>query len=273
MKLIQTVNKQKLYGAIIGDIAGSCYEFSANKNYDCELFPKGCSFTDDTILTAATAMAILLENDFALMYKTWGRNYPHPKGGYGASFSQWLFSDSMVGYNSLGNGAAMRVSPCAYVSKNINEVLDCAARSAVATHSHWQGVRAAQAVARCIYLLNHGYGTCPEDVIADLRAEFMYDFPSLEADYETQQDLYSYSERAEETVPMAIWCALSATSFEDAVRRAIALGGDADTLGAITGSIAECIFEIPADMIKVANKLLDNRIIKTIQNFNEIYVK
>lgn len=273
MKAKKTISKQRLYGAIIGDIAGSCYEFVGNKNYNCELFPKGCDFTDDSILTAATAMAILLETSFAESYKEWGRAFPFPKGGYGTSFAQWLRTESMTGYNSLGNGAAMRVSPCAYVSEDTNAVLDCAARSAVATHSHWQGVRAAQAVARCIFLLNHGYGTCPEDVIADLRAEFMYDFPSLEADYETQQDLYSYSERAEDTVPMAIWCALSATSFEDAIRRAIALGGDADTLGAITGSIAECIFEIPADMIKVANKLLDNRIIKTIQNFNELYVK
>lgn len=270
----KTINKQKLFGAVIGDIAGSSYEFVHNKDYGCELFPKGCSFTDDTILTAATAMAVTLERDFAQIYKEWGRAYPRPKGGYGASFSQWLYTDSMIGYNSLGNGAAMRVSPCAYVSENINEVLDCAARSAVATHSHWQGVRAAQAVARCIFLLNHGYGDSREDVISAIRAEFLYDFPSLDADYETQQDLYFYSERAEDTVPMAIWCALSATtSFEDAVRRAIALGGDADTLGAITGSIAECIFEIPADMLKLAKKMLDKSILNTIETFNDVYVK
>ena len=273
MKTKMTINKQRLYGAVIGDIAGSVYEFVGNKNYNCELFPKGCDFTDDSILTAATAMAITLELSFAESYKDWGRAFPSPKGGYGTSFAHWLYSDSTLGYNSLGNGAAMRVSPCAYVSEDINAVLDCAARSAVATHSHWQGVRAAQAVARCIYLLNHGYGTNPEDVIAAIRAEFMYDFPSLEADYETQQDLYFYSERAEETVPMAIWCALSATSFEDAVRRAIALGGDADTLGAITGSIAECIFEIPADMMEVAKGMLDKRIVKTFDEFNKLYVK
>lgn len=268
-----SVNNQRLYGAAIGDIAGSAYEFQHNKNYNCELFPKGCSFTDDTILTAATATALLFGMDFAEMYRDWGCSYPCPMGGYGGSFGQWLRNESRFGYNSLGNGSAMRVSPCAYVSQSINDVMDCAARSAVATHSHWQGVRGAQAVAYCIFMLNVGYGDTLEDVAAAVRAEFGYDIPRLDAYYETQQMLYTYSERAEETVPMALWCALSATSFEDAVRRAIALGGDADTLGAITGSVAECIYEIPAEMIKTANKKLDSSIKRTIQNFNTLFVR
>lgn len=267
------INKKRLYGAIIGDICGSVYEFVGNKNYNCELFPKGCDFTDDTILTAATADAILLGENFACSYRRWGTLYPCPKGGYGGSFSVWLHSDSMTGYNSLGNGSAMRVSPCAYVSEEINEVIDCATRSALPSHSHWQGIRAAQAVVRCIFLLNHGYGETLEDVASAIRGEFNYDIPSLEADYRMQQIMYSYSERAEDTVPIAIWCALSATSFEDAIRRAIALGGDADTLGAITGSIAECIFEIPAEMIETVDKILDKRIRNIINNFNEVYVR
>lgn len=272
------INEVRLFGAAIGDIAGSFYEFRHNKDYNCELFPKGCDFTDDTILTAATAQATMTvavdgTDLFVETYRKWGKMFPSPKGGYGASFAVWLNEDTKVGYNSLGNGSAMRVAPCAYISPEWNEVLDCATRSAIATHSHWQGIRAAQAVARCIYLLNHGYGTNLEDVIAAMRTEFMYDFPSLDADYETQQMLYSYSERAEDTVPMAIWCALSATSFEDAIRRAIALGGDADTLGAITGSIAECIFEIPDDMLDLAKRKLDKRILDTIYEFNKIYAR
>ena len=273
MKTKKVINKKRLYGAIIGDICGSSYEFIHNKDYNCELFPKDCDYTDDSILTAATSVAIMLHLNFSEAYKKWGRAFPSPKGGYGTSFAHWLYSDSMLGYNSLGNGASMRVSPCAYVSEDINTVLDCAARSAVATHSHWQGVRAAQAVARCIFLLNHGYGTCREDVASVIRGEFGYDIPSMGADYGLLQNLYFYSERADETVPMAIWCALSATSFEDAVRRAIALGGDADTLGAITGSIAECIFEIPADMMEKAQNIVDKKIIKAIEKFNMEYVK
>ncbi len=267
------INEVRLFGAAIGDIAGSFYEFRHNKNYNCELFPKGCDFTDDTILTGATALAMITDEDFPMAYKTWGHLYPQPTGGYGASFAVWLNSDSYVGYNSLGNGSAMRVAPCAYYSEDINEVLDIASRSALATHSHWDGIRAAQAVARCIYLLNHHYSDDYEDVAAVIRAEFRYDIPVLDADYETQQDLYFYSERADETVPMAIWCALSATSFEDAIRRAIALGGDADTIGAITGSIAECIYEIPADMLELAKSKLDHRILNTIYEFNKIYAR
>lgn len=272
------INEVRLFGAAIGDIAGSFYEFRHNKDYNCELFPKGCDFTDDTILTAATAQAIMTvaidDTDlFVETYREWGKMFPSPKGGYGASFAVWLNDDTTVGYNSLGNGSAMRVAPCAYISPEWNEVLDCATRSALATHSHWQGIRAAQAVARCIYLLNIGYGDTLEDVASAIRAEFLYEIPSLESDYEIQQNLYFYSELADETVPMAIWCALSATSFEDAIRRAIALGGDADTLGAITGSIAECIFEIPADMLELAKRKLDNRILDTIYEFNKIYAR
>lgn len=263
------VNQSRLYGSIIGDIAGSVYEFKHNENYNCELFPVKAEFTDDTIMTVATAQALLSHRNFAQAYREWGRNYPSPMGGYGGGFSSWLFSDNEVGYNSMGNGSAMRVSPVAYASGDWNVVCDLATKSSACTHSHWQGIRAAQAVARCIFLLNHG--STPEETRETIINEFGYDIPSPTCPHDVMQTLCEYSELAQNSVPFAIWCALSATSFEDAIRRAISLGGDADTIGCITGSIAECIHEIPQDMLDAAKSRLTNDLLVAIELFNEMY--
>lgn len=270
MKMKKRIN-ERLYGAILGDYCGSAYEFGNNKDYNCQLFTKQSDYTDDTILTVATADAILNGKDFAETYKEWGRAYPNPKGGYGGMFSMWLHSDNLVGYNSLGNGSAMRVSPCAYVSQDWNEIIDCASKSALATHSHWEGIRAAQAVARCIYLIDTDY-VSREDIASVIRAEFDYRIPPVKADYEMIQATYSYSERAVETVPLAIWCALSAESFEDSIRRAVALGGDADTLGAITGSIAECLYRIPLRWKIFIEGILPDKMKQIIKEFNQKFV-
>ena len=264
-------NEKRLYGAIIGDICGSSYEFNGNKNYNCELFPSDCNFTDDTILTCAVAWSFTSKMDFVPSFRLWCSQFPSPKGGYGASFSQWLTSNALIGYNSLGNGSAMRVSPCSYISDDYYQVLHHATRSAIATHNHWQGIKAAQAVATCIYDLNHGESR--DAVLEKMKKDFDYNIPDLDAVFKSLQMWYEYSELAEDTVPIAIWCALSATSFEDAIRKAISLGGDADTLGAITGSIAECLFEIPAYMLEKAQSIPPKEIIDAIENFNKKYIK
>lgn len=275
---MNTLNKNKhLYGAIIGDIAGSVYEFSRNKSYDIELFPIGCNITDDSILTCATAAAILNYGGsrcdaslFAEMYHRFADAYKHPMGGYGAGFSTWFHDKTLRPYNSLGNGCAMRVSPCAYVSRYTNECLEVATQSSAATHNHWQGIRAAQCVTFAIYNLN--YGMSVKDLLKELNDQYCYDkvtfyvnHPDL---FEAYRNNYEYTERADLTVQAALICALGATSFEDAIRRAISLGGDADTLACIAGSIAEARFEIPDDMIQIANSKLPEDLREIVKTFN-----
>jgi len=269
-------NYQHLYGAIIGDIVGSTYEFSRQKDYDFYLFPFGCDITDDTILTVATAFAILdtgsrcTENDFADAYYHFARKYPTPKGGYGASFSQWVASKSFRPYFSMGNGCAMRVSPCAYASGNLDICMELATQSATATHNHWQSVRAVQALTFAIYYLNRE--TSVVTIIKELdsnygfsRVKFYVDHPDL---FDAYRNDYEYTELVFPTVEGALICALTATSFEDAIRRAVSLGGDADTLAAIAGSVAEARFQIPADMIQTANRHIPMQMKKVIENFN-----
>jgi ADP-ribosylglycohydrolase len=277
MNMKSTINQGKhLYGAIIGDIAGSVYEFSKQKSYDFELFPRGCNITDDSILTVATAYAILntgtaaSESNFAVAYYDFAKQYPHPMGGYGSSFSKWVNDATMRPYNSLGNGCAMRVSPCAYASAFLDRCIALATRSSASTHNHWQGIRAAQCITTAIYLLNHGSSVA---VVRDyLDRQFCYEkvtfyvrHPDL---FEAYKNDYEYTEHAEPTVIGALICALTATSYEDAIRRAISLGGDADTLAAIAGSIAEARFEIPEEMIKIADSLLPDHLKDIIKAYN-----
>ena len=276
--MMTTVNKNKhLFGAIIGDIVGSVYEFSRQKSYDFDFFSYGCNITDDTILTCATAEAILRNGnivdtqDFANEYYDFAKEFPHPMGGYGAGFSTWVFDGTMRPYNSLGNGAPMRVSPCAYFSAYINRCLEVATMSASATHNHWQAIRAVQCVTFAIYELRHG--TSVKDLLAELDQQFGYKKVSFYVKhpdlFDAYRNDYEYTEHAETTVIGALICALSATSFEDAIRRAVSLGGDADTLAAIAGSIAEARFEIPDAMIDVAKQKLPKKLLDIVTEFNE----
>ena len=241
--MMTTVNKNKhLFGAIIGDIVGSVYEFGRQKSYDFDFFSYGCNITDDTILTCATA-----------------------------GFSTWVFDGTMRPYNSLGNGAPMRVSPCAYFSAYINRCLEVATMSASATHNHWQAIRAVQCVTFAIYELRHG--TSVKDLIQKIYQQYEYGMIRLctkdQKAYDLFQQKYEYTEHSEKTVIGALICALSATSFEDAIRRAVSLGGDADTLAAIAGSIAEARFEIPDAMIDVAKQKLPKKLLDIVTEFNE----
>lgn len=276
--MMTTVNKNKhLFGAIIGDIVGSVYEFSRQKSYDFDFFSYGCNITDDTILTCATAEAILRNGnivdtqDFANEYYDFAKEFPHPMGGYGAGFSTWVYDGTMRPYNSLGNGAPMRVSPCAYFSAYINRCLEVATMSASATHNHWQAIRAVQCVTFAIYELRHG--TSVKDLIQKIYQQYEYEMIRLctkdQKAYDLFQQKYEYTEHSEKTVIGALICALSANSFEDAIRRAVSLGGDADTLAAIAGSIAEARFEIPDAMIDVAKQKLPKKLLDIVTEFNE----
>ncbi len=229
-----------MYGAIIGDIAGSKYEFDNIKSKDFPLFSAGCSYTDDSLMTIATAIALLRmkkeQADFQAVLveemQRIGRAYPYPQGGYGGRFSAWLRSSAPKPYHSYGNGSAMRVSPCGLIGETLEEALALAKASAEVTHDHPEGIKGAQAVAAAVFLTRTGAGK--EEIRDYIRANF---YP-LDRSLAEIRPHYRFDESCQGTVPEAIQAFLESHSFEDAIRNAISLGGDSDTLGAITGSIA-----------------------------------
>lgn len=262
-----------MLGAIIGDIVGSVYEWHNIKTKDFPLFHDDCFFTDDTVMTIATADALMngvKTDDFIDSYKKWGRLYPN--AGYGGRFGSWIHSDDRKPYNSWGNGSAMRVSPCAWV-------MDCgfcartgmwpsngregAKHSAEVTHNHPEGIKGALAVTDAIFMCRFYAGGFGDDmgnavkdemslmgwkakIKAHIEQEHGYD---LTKTLDEIRPTYRFNESCQDTVPQAIIAFLESTDFEDAIRNAISLGGDSDTLAAITGSIAEAAYGVP-DWIK-----------------------
>jgi ADP-ribosylglycohydrolase len=264
-------------GAIIGDIVGSIYEWNNIKTKDFPLFQKGCSFTDDSVMTIAVAEGLLKggsTDNFIDTMKKYGRLYPN--SGYGSRFGHWLFSDSREAYNSWGNGSAMRVSPCGwsiplhqFMRDGFAEVREISKKSAEVTHNHPEGIKGAQAIAMSIFYMRHGayhnsIDSFKEFLKRDITAEFGYD---LSQTLDEIRPGYQFSESCQETVPQAIIAFLESTDFEDAIRNAISLGGDSDTLAAITGSIAEAAYGIPDDIRDKALSLLDEEMRSVISNF------
>jgi ADP-ribosylglycohydrolase len=237
-----------MLGAIIGDIVGSRWEFNPTNDYNFEWLSEENGFTDDTICTVAVADAILRDRDFGESIHEWCHRYPHPMGGYGGRFAQWVHSDNPVPYGSYGNGAAMRVSPVAHWYNTLEEVLDAAAATALPSHNHGEGIKGAQTVALAIFkaLSYHGYQNAPKhiDEILDECVKFSgYDINMPKATV-----LNKFDETSQGTVPVALKVISMARNYEDAVRMAVGLGADADTLGAIVGSIAEAIWGIPLNI-------------------------
>ena len=223
-----------MLGAIIGDIVGSVYEWDNIKTKDFPLFSEKGSFTDDTVMTIAVADALMkggTPDEFIDSMKEIGRQYPN--SGYGGGFSNWLFSDDREPYNSWGNGSAMRVSPCGWVAKSLDEAEALAEKSASVTHNHPEGIKGAQATAAAIYLARTG--TKKDKIKEYIESNYGYD---LRRTLDEIRPVYRFNESCQETVPEAIIAFLESTDFEDAFRNAISLGGDSDTLAAITGSIA-----------------------------------
>gem|GEM_PF-620294 len=235
-----------MLGAIIGDIVGSPYEFNNIKTTDFPLFSNKSKFTDDTVMTLAVAEALMEggkpENYVAAM-KKYGSLYPG--AGYGGRFLSWLRSNSAEPYNSYGNGAAMRVSPVAWWFDTLESVEKGAEISAAVTHNHPEGIKGAQATAAAIYLARNGES---KDAIRDY-IEGKYGYNLRRTLDEIRPD-YKFNETCQETVPEAIIAFIESTGFEDAIRKVVSLGGDSDTLAAITGSIAEGAYGIPtADFV------------------------
>ena len=234
-----------MLGAIIGDIIGSRWEFNPTNEYNFEWLSSENSFTDDTICTVAIADACLHNRDFGETLHDWCNRYRHPMGGYGGRFAGWVDSSSPVPYKSYGNGSAMRVSPVAYWYKTVDEVLDAAAGTALPTHNHDEGIKGAQTVALAIFRAKQFGKEAPER-IEEVLEECVH-FSGYNTNIKKEDVINRFDETCQGTVPVALWIIGNSNSFEDAVRQAVSLGADADTLGAIVGSIAEAIWGIPEE--------------------------
>ncbi len=256
-----------MIGAIIGDIIGSTYEFHNTFDYDFELFPKGSSFTDDTICTIAIADAILKDVPYKDSLLKWCRRYPNPKGAYGASFSRWIHSEKPQPYNSFGNGAAMRVSPIGWAFDKSADVLIEAMSSAQCSHSHDEGIKGAMVTALAIrYLLNQLWED-PKKEIKNMCIE-LYG----ENYVATLPQRGEWNETCQGCVPLALHLFSLSHSFEDAIRIAISYGGDSDTLGAIVGSLAGAYYQIPKEIEEKALSYLPQDMLDVVTQFNEEYV-
>lgn len=278
----------EMLGAIIGDIVGSVYEWNNIKTKEFPLFQEGCRFTDDTVMTVAVAKALLRggeREDFVRAMKAFGKRYPDR--GYGPRFQHWLLSEESQGYGSFGNGSAMRVSPVPwsfppYDLRGWRERgLPLARVSAEVTHNHPEGEKGAMAVADGIFLCRYffrgfGEGELPgagarewkEEIRRYLERTYGYDLRRTLG--EIRQG-YSFDSTCRGTVPQALIAFFESRDFEDAIRNAISLGGDSDTLAAITGSLAEGAYGIPRGISEKAMSFLDEELLSVLREFKEVF--
>jgi ADP-ribosylglycohydrolase len=263
--LSSTLEVDAMLGAIIGDIIGSVHEWTETKTKDFSLFVPSSRFTDDSVLTVAVADWILSGGDLIDILQSYYRAYPGR--GYGGMFRRWAEERQRTAYNSFGNGSAMRVSPVGFAFETIGEVLHWAERSSAVTHSHPEGIRGAQATAAAIYYARRERN---RDRIKQLiESQFGYD---LSETLDRIRPQYQFDETCQGTVPQAIRAFLESTSYEDAIRNAISLGGDADTLACITGGIAEAFYGgIPQDIAAQAKPMLDQRLTEIIRRFRTTF--
>ena len=255
-----------MIGAILGDIIGSVYEFDNIKTKNFPLFSRSSSYTDDSIMTIAVADWLLHGGDLAKVMQYYGRKYPCPMGGYGGSFARWLNEENPKPYNSWGNGSAMRVSSVGWYFDSLEETLAVAQETAMVTHNHPEGIKGAQATAAAVFLSRNGKSK--EYIREFIEDTFGYD---LHRTCDEIRPAYSFNESCQGTVPEAIIAFLESDSFEDAVRLAVSLGGDSDTLACITGGIAEAFYKnrIPRNLIKKVERILEPDLWKVVQEFRQ----
>lgn len=252
-----------MLGGITGDIIGSRFEHAQIKTKDFELFSRQCTFTDDTVHTVAVADSLLTKTPYQVNFLRYFQNYPN--AGYGHRFRRWARSPRPVPYGSFGNGSAMRVSPIAWFYHGLDKVLEEAMHSAEVTHNHPEGIKGAQAVAGAIYMARTG--ASKPQIREFVEARFGYD---LSASLDDIRPGYSFKVTCQESVPQAILAFLEAADFEDAIRNAVSLGGDSDTLACIAGSIAEAYFGGVPEAIKAESlKRLDARTLNVVNQFSK----
>jgi ADP-ribosylglycohydrolase len=249
-----------MLGAIAGDIIGSIYEASPIKTKDFPLFGSGATFTDDTVCTVAIADALLLGGDLAQYLRAYVRRYPDR--GYGAMFARWAPSPDMPTYGSWGNGAAMRVSAVAWLASDEADALATAGRTAAVSHEHPDAIAGAQAAVLAAWLARHGAN--PAMIRREIAARFGYD---LSQSVDEIRAWYAFDISCRGTVPPAIVCALEASDYEDAIRDAVSLGGDTDTLACITGGVAEALYGLPTPVAELAKGHLDDDLLSVVELF------
>lgn len=235
-----------MLGAIIGDIVGSRWEFHRLKRKEFPLFSERNGITDDSILTVAVADALMNDRDPAESLRDWARRVKPGKhvAGYGKKYINWVSAPTVQPpYGSFGNGGAMRVSPAAFLANTLEECLDMANRVTEITHNHPEGMKGALATAHAIFLARQGEAVSA--IRATITATYGY---ALSRGVDDIRLVHEYNETAQGCVPEALTCALEADNYEDAIRNAVSLGGDADTLAAISGGLAEALYGIPEDI-------------------------
>ncbi len=260
-----------MLGAIIGDIVGSKYEFNNIRTKVFPLFSKYCFFTDDSVMTLAVAKALLkCKGDYTNLtqvvvqtMQTVGRKYPD--SGYGNMFKMWMFSKNPKPYNSFGNGSAMRVSACGILGKTLEEVKYLSKTVTEVSHNHPEGIKGAEAVAVSIYFALHGK-----------TKKYIYEYINkhyykLDFTLDSIRETYRFNETCQGTVPQALVAFFESKDFEDAIRNAISIGGDSDTVAAITGSIAGAYYGIPSGIMSRAKKYLDKYLLRIVIDFEEVY--
>ena len=253
-----------LLSAVVGDIAGSTYEFNPCRDYDAIVLPKAQSFfTDDSVCTLAIADSLITGKDLATTLKQWCLDFPGR--GYGGRFTVWIHSKDSAPYNSFGNGSAMRVSACAFAAKSEEECLHLAKWSADVTHNHPEGVKGAQAAALAIFSVMQGKD---KDYVCDhVLHRFYPDFRLCPI--EEMKIGYEFNETSQDTVPQSIACFLESTSYDDCIRLCISMGADADTMCAIAGSIAYAYYgEMPQNWVDQAVELLPDSMLTIIRQFD-----
>jgi ADP-ribosylglycohydrolase len=254
-----------MLGAIAGDVIGSVHEGAGTKTKDFPLFVPDSRFTDDTVLTVAVADCLLRGRDYADAFHDYFHAYP--LAGYGGTFLRWAGYRQREPYNSWGNGSAMRVSPVAYTAASLDDMLAEARRSAVVTHDHEHGIRGAQAVAAAVFLARTG--ASKEQIRQYTEEQFGYSLGETLADI---RPTYQFDVSCQGSVPQAIIAFLESSDFEDAVRNAISLGGDADTQACIAGAIAEPFYGgVPPPIAEATLAVLDDRLRAVVVAFRECF--
>ena len=260
-----------MLGAIIGDIVGSRFEWNNNKSKQFDLLTYKCSVTDDSIMTLAIAKALLesksdysdLSENAVKYMQNIGQHYPNC--GYGGHFREWIYSDNPKPYNSYGNGAAMRVSACGFVANTLEEVKQLSKSVTEVTHNHSEGIKGAEATAVAIFLARSGKN------LLEIRDYITKNYYPLNFSLDEIRDNYEFNESCQGTVPQALEAFFESKNFEDAIRNAISIGGDSDTIAAITGGIAGAYYGIPTDIRKHALTFLDERLLKILVDFENNY--
>lgn len=262
---IRRMENVKMLGALAGDIIGSVYEFYGTKSTEFDLFSDASRFTDDSVMTLAVAKWLVEDEAHTLHYLIYCMQelgHEHPYAGYGGMFHGWLSEDNPQPYNSWGNGAGMRVSPVGLYAKTLDEALALAALTASVTHNHPEGVKGAQAIATSVFLAKEGKSK--QEIKDYLEKTFDYNLHRTIAEIRPR---YGFDVSCQGSVPEAIIAFLEGNSFEEVIRLAISLGGDSDTIGAMAGAIAACVYPIPDEIAERCDKLLTEDLREIKENY------